>query len=190
MVIIDGLGDEPITELNGITPLAAAFAPNLHYIASRGKVGRIETTFPGFPIESMVCIMGLLGYEPEKYYPTGRASFEALAKGIPLNANDLIFRCNTITVDKNKQTLADFTGGLISDSDARKLISRITLPFDHWVLIPSARHYRRTHPLIGARPRFSGNRLAILYRSRVSCPASQRRRASHAVQPGFRCFPD
>lgn len=136
MVIIDGLGDEPITELNGITPLAAAFAPNLHYIASRGKVGRIETTFPGFPIESMVCIMGLLGYEPEKYYPTGRASFEALAKGIPLNANDLIFRCNTITVDKNKQTLADFTGGLISDSDARKLISRITLPFDHWELYP------------------------------------------------------
>jgi 2,3-bisphosphoglycerate-independent phosphoglycerate mutase len=136
MVIIDGLGDEAITELSGDTPLAAAFAPNLHYIASRGQVGRIETTFPSFPIESMVCIMGLLGYEPEKYYPTGRASFEALAKGIPLNANDLVFRCNTITIDRNKQTLADFTGGLISNSDARKLIGQINLPYDHWELYP------------------------------------------------------
>ena len=136
MVIIDGLGDEPIPELGGETPLAAAFAPHLHYIASRGQVGRIETTFPGFPIESMVCIMGLLGYEPEKYYPTGRASFEALAKGIPLNAHDLVFRCNTVSIDKNKQTLADFTAGLISDSDARKLIGQISLPFDHWELYP------------------------------------------------------
>jgi 2,3-bisphosphoglycerate-independent phosphoglycerate mutase len=136
MVIIDGLGDEPIPDLGGETPLAAAFAPNVHYIASRGQIGRIETTFPGFPIESMVCIMGLLGYDPKEFYPTGRASFEALAKGIPLNANDLVFRCNIVTIDKNKQTLADFTAGLISDSNARKLISQITLPFEYWELYP------------------------------------------------------
>jgi 2,3-bisphosphoglycerate-independent phosphoglycerate mutase len=84
MIIIDGLGDEPLSELGGRTPLEAAFIPNMHYIANRGRVGSIKTTFPGFPIESMVCIMGLLGYEPEQYYPSGRAGFEAMAKGLPL----------------------------------------------------------------------------------------------------------
>jgi 2,3-bisphosphoglycerate-independent phosphoglycerate mutase len=89
MIIIDGLGDEPIPDLNGRTPLEAAFIPNIQYIANGGRTGQIRTTFPGFPIESMVCIMGLLGYEPERFYPYGRASFEAMAKGIPLQPNDL-----------------------------------------------------------------------------------------------------
>jgi len=119
MIIIDGLGDELIPELDGATPLEASFAPNMHYIASRGRIGRIRTTFPGYPIESMVCIMGLLGYEPERFYPHGRASFEAMAKGIPLHPGDLVLRCNTITVDPVARTLADFTAGMISDSKAR-----------------------------------------------------------------------
>ncbi len=136
MIIIDGVGDEPIPELGGRTPLEAALIPNIQYIASRGQIGRIRTTFPGFPIESMVCIMGLLGYEPEKYYPCGRASFEAMAKGIPLGEKDLILRCNTITADLQRQVITDFTAGLISDSDARELITQIKLPHDNWELYP------------------------------------------------------
>lgn len=136
MVIIDGLGDEPIPELGGRTPLEVAFIPNIQYIATRGRIGRIRTTFPGFPIESMVCIMGLLGYEPQQFYPCGRASFEAMAKGIPLHPGDLVLRCNTVTVDRDRQVLTDFTGGLISDSDARALVSQINLPHDDWELYP------------------------------------------------------
>ncbi len=136
LVILDGLGDDPIPELGHRTPLEAAFAPNLHYIASRGRIGCLQTTFPGYPIESMVCIMGLLGYEPSAYYPGGRAGFEAMAKGIPLDPQDLILRCNTITVDLEQQILTDFTAGLISDSDARTLISKVKLPFDDWELYP------------------------------------------------------
>jgi 2,3-bisphosphoglycerate-independent phosphoglycerate mutase len=136
MVIIDGVGDEPIAELGGRTPLEAAFIPNMHYMASRGRIGRIRTTFPGFPIESMVCIMGLLGYEPDQFYPCGRASFEAMAKGIPLHPDDLVLRCNTVTVDKNRQTLSDFTAAQISDSDARALVAQIALPHHNWELFP------------------------------------------------------
>jgi 2,3-bisphosphoglycerate-independent phosphoglycerate mutase len=136
MIIIDGLGDAPISSLGGKTPLEAAHIPHIHYIASRGQTGRIRTTFEGFPIESMVCIMGLLGYEPSQYYPHGRASFEAMAKGIPLNSDDLVLRCNTITADPAQQKITDFTGGLISDSDARKIISKIKPPFKNWELFP------------------------------------------------------
>lgn len=136
LVIIDGLGDEPIPGFDGRTPLESAFIPNIQYIASRGRTGRIRTTFPGYPIESMVCIMGLLGYEPEKFYPSGRASFEAMAKGIPLHPNDLVLRCNTISVDRERQTITDFTAGLISDSDARSLVSQLVLPKDTWEIYP------------------------------------------------------
>jgi 2,3-bisphosphoglycerate-independent phosphoglycerate mutase len=149
MVIIDGLGDEPIAELGGKTPLASAFIPNIHYIANRGSIGCIKTTFDGFPIESMVCIMGLLGYEPERFYPSGRASFEAMAKGIPLNEGDLVLRCNTITVDRKNQLLTDFTGGLIADSTARSLVGQVQLPHANWELYPG-QSYRNTLIIRGA----------------------------------------
>jgi len=135
-IIIDGLSDEPIPELDNKTPLEVAFAPNIHYIANKGQVGRINTVFEGFPIESMVCIMGLLGYHPQKYYPNGRASFEAMAKGIPLYENDIVFRCNIVEIDKKTKKLKDFTSNLISDRNARKIISKIKLPFDNWEIYP------------------------------------------------------
>ncbi len=149
MVIIDGLGDSPIAELGGRTPLESAFIPNIHYVANRGRIGCIQTTFPGFPIESMVCIMGLLGYEPAQFYPCGRASFEAMAKGIPLDTDDLILRCNTVTVDLGKQVLKDFTAGLIQDSHARMIISQIKLPFNNWELYPG-QSYRNILVVRGA----------------------------------------
>jgi len=136
LVVIDGIGDVPNPMLNNQTPLEAAFTPHLHYIATNGSIGCINTVFKGFPIESMVCIMGLIGYNPEQYYPAGRAAFEAMAKGIPLNPNDLVLRCNLISLDDKKEKLADFTAGLITDSNARKVISKIKLPFSNWELYP------------------------------------------------------
>lgn len=149
MFIIDGMSDDPIPELGGKTTLEAAFAPNIHYVANRGRVGRIATTFEGFPVESMVCIMGLLGYDPALYYPAGRAAFEALARGLPLRVGDLAFRCNTITVDPHEGTLTDFTAGMISDADARKIMARLRLPFDNWEIHPG-QSYRNILIIRGA----------------------------------------
>lgn len=136
LVVIDGVGDEPNPKHGFKTPLETAFCPNIHYIATNGKIGRINTVFEGFPIESMVCIMGLLGYEPERFYPSGRASFEAIAKGIHLNPSDLVLRCNLISLDEHKKVITDFTAGLISDSNAKKIISKIELPYPNWELYP------------------------------------------------------
>jgi 2,3-bisphosphoglycerate-independent phosphoglycerate mutase len=141
LVIIDGLGDVPNPNLDFKTPLEVAITPHLDFMATNGKIGRINTVFDGFPIESMVCIMGLLGYEPEKFYPSGRASFEALARGIVLNPSDLVLRCNIISLDDSKKKISDFTAGLITDDDAKKIISQIKLPFDNWELY-SGQSYR------------------------------------------------
>lgn len=141
LIILDGLGDEPIAELGNRTPLEAAVAPNLQRIAQDGEIGTVATTFDGYPVESMVCIMGLLGYAPQEFYPAGRAGFEAAAQGIELNDSDLILRCNTVTVDRDRQRLADFTGGMITDSAASGLIRGIKTPSPKWELY-SGQSYR------------------------------------------------
>ena len=141
LVIIDGLSDDPISEIGENTPLEVAFIPNIHYIASTGMTGRIDTYFEGYPIESLVCNMALLGYDPRKYYPSGRASFEALAKGIPIKKDDLVLRCNIVSIKDG--SLIDFTAGMISDSEARKIISGLNLPYKGWEIYPG-QSYRNT----------------------------------------------
>ncbi len=149
MFVMDGVSDDPVTELGGRTPLDLGFAPHVHYMASRGRIGRIDTAFNGFPVESMVCIMGLMGYPPQDYYPAGRAAFEALAKGIPLGRDDLIFRCNTVTVDPDSGELRDFTAAMIGDSDARKIIAKMRIPRRNWELYPG-QSYRNIFIVRGA----------------------------------------
>jgi 2,3-bisphosphoglycerate-independent phosphoglycerate mutase len=133
-VIIDGLGDVPVPELDMRTPLEAAVVPTMHRMASRGQVGRVATAFEGFPIESMVCTMGLLGYAPERFYPSGRASFEALARDITLHDGDLALRCNIITIDPTDDSIVDFTAGLISDNEALRVLSMVDTGDTQWEL--------------------------------------------------------
>jgi 2,3-bisphosphoglycerate-independent phosphoglycerate mutase len=39
LVVMDGLGDRPVRELGGLTPLEAAHTPNLDALAARGITG-------------------------------------------------------------------------------------------------------------------------------------------------------
>jgi len=136
MLIMDGVSDDAIPELRGNTPLEAAVTPYMEYLAQTAELGTIETIFDGYPIESMVCIMGLLGYDPRKYYPFGRASFEAMARGIALRDDDIAFRCNIIKATEGRGEILDFTAGMISDTYAKKILSRMYLPSPTWELYP------------------------------------------------------
>ncbi|MDR1242040.1 MAG: 2,3-bisphosphoglycerate-independent phosphoglycerate mutase [Deltaproteobacteria bacterium] len=134
LLILDGASDEQIPELNGQTPLEAACTPHLDYLARSGTRGRLQTAFQGLPVDSLVCIMGILGYDPARYYPGGRASVEALARGISLAQDDLALRCNIVRVSDNGETLLDFTAGMISDRHAERLLTRASLPDRAWEL--------------------------------------------------------
>ncbi|MDH5478702.1 MAG: phosphoglycerate mutase, partial [Nitrospinota bacterium] len=68
----DGMPDWPIEEMDGKTPLALAATPNMDRMARDGVVGSAKTTPPGFYPGSDITNMGILGYDPNKYY-TGRA---------------------------------------------------------------------------------------------------------------------
>ena len=83
ILVGDGMGDYPLDELAGKTPLEYAGTPAMDRVASRGRLYLLQTVPNGFPPGSDVANLSLLGYEPEKYY-TGRAPLEA--------ARELIWR--------------------------------------------------------------------------------------------------
>lgn len=141
IVILDGAGDRPVEALGGKTPLECAHLPSLSFLAQRGRTGLVDAVFPDLPVESVVAALGILGYDPYRYFPTGRASFEATAAGIRLGPRDLAFRCNLISVKEGR--IEDFTAGLIDDARARNLILGISLENPAIEIFPS-QSYRNT----------------------------------------------
>ena len=122
----DGMPDEPIKELGGKTPLQAANCPNMDRMASEGSTGRVKTVPDGMPPGSDVTNMGLLGYDPKKYY-TGRAPLEAAGMGIGLGPEDIAYRCNLVTLLAGKEgvVMEDFSAGHIGSDEAAELIKAL-----------------------------------------------------------------
>jgi 2,3-bisphosphoglycerate-independent phosphoglycerate mutase len=100
MVIIDGLGDRPIDEFGGLTPLEAARTPCFDALARGGITGLMDPLSPGVRVGTDVGHLALFGYNPLKVY-WGRGPIEAVGIGIELSPGDVALRCNFATVDEN-----------------------------------------------------------------------------------------
>lgn len=125
ILIGDGMGDFPVAELNGTTPLEAARTPMMDELCRKGEFFLNKTVPDGFPPGSDVANMSLLGYDPAAYY-TGRAPLEAAAMNIVLAPDETAFRCNLVTLDHGedgKVTMRDFCAGHISNNEAHTLIA-------------------------------------------------------------------
>jgi 2,3-bisphosphoglycerate-independent phosphoglycerate mutase len=99
ILIGDGLGDRPIAQFGGQTPLEAQPTPNLDEIAALGECGLMDPIGPGIPAGSDTAHFSMLGYDPFKYY-TGRGPLEALGVGLEVRRGDLGFRCNFASVEE------------------------------------------------------------------------------------------
>jgi 2,3-bisphosphoglycerate-independent phosphoglycerate mutase len=119
VLVADGMGDWPLDELNGRTPLAVARTPHMDWLAQRGAVGLVKTIPDGMEPGSDVANLSILGYDALRY-PTARGPFEALAMGLPLEEGVVAYRCNLITTDG--QTLVDYSAGHVSSEEAAVLI--------------------------------------------------------------------
>ncbi len=120
-IVADGACDNPLEEIKGKTPLEAAKKYNIDFLAKEGYSGLLQTSFDGLPVGSIVAHLGILGYDPLKYHPFGRASFEALAQNITLGQGDVAFRCNLISLSIDRK-ISDFTSSMILDKTASKII--------------------------------------------------------------------
>ena len=113
LVIFDGLGDRPLTELGHKTPLEATPKPNLDWFAANGVNGLLDPIAPGVPAGSDTSHLALFGYDPHEVY-TGRGPFEAAGVGIDLESGDIAFRGNFASVDEEMR-LTDRRAGRIRE---------------------------------------------------------------------------
>ncbi|MDR0861452.1 MAG: 2,3-bisphosphoglycerate-independent phosphoglycerate mutase [Oscillospiraceae bacterium] len=98
LVIGDGMADNPVPELGGVTPLEYAKIPALDALASAGVMGGAKNCPDGLPPGSDTAILSIFGCDPRVCY-TGRAPLEAAATGIKLSAGDIAYRCNMVTYE-------------------------------------------------------------------------------------------
>ncbi len=124
VLVGDGMGDYPLEELGGKTPLQAARTPAMDRLAKLGELGRVKTIPNGFPPGSDVANMSIMGYDPRRFY-TGRGPLEAAAMGITMNPEDVAFRCNLVTLGfkEGRVFMVDYSAGHISTEEARVLIN-------------------------------------------------------------------
>jgi len=130
-IVLDGLGDLPIKELNNKTPLEAALTPNLDRLAQSGKTGIVYPVAKGIAPESDIAVISLLGYDAHKYY-TGRGPLEAFAEGLVINDGDLALRVNFATVSEDAKTIKDRRVGRNLTTDeaislSKEINSKVTL---------------------------------------------------------------
>lgn len=118
----DGCADEPVEELDGLTPLQAASTPMLDALAGRGWVGRAAVIPEGLPPGSDVGNMSIFGYDPERYH-TGRAPIEAAALGLRLDDDHVAFRCNLVRIEDG--AMVDFAGGHPDSDRAREVMEAL-----------------------------------------------------------------
>ena len=106
LVIGDGMADNPVPSLGGLTPLEYAKKPFIDALAAKSIVGSVLNVPHGLPAGSDTAIMSIFGCDPALYY-TGRAPLEAAATGIKLNAGDVAYRCNMVTYEDGDMPFSD-----------------------------------------------------------------------------------
>lgn len=96
-VILDGVGDRPIPQLNYTTTLESASTPNLDYFARKSVGGLVYTVGKGIAPESDIAVYSMLGYKVNEGY-VGRGVVEALGCGLDFKNGDLALRGNFATI--------------------------------------------------------------------------------------------
>ncbi|WP_289055216.1 cofactor-independent phosphoglycerate mutase [Carboxylicivirga marina] len=122
VILADGFADQPIERLGGKTPMMAANTPHINQLCEMSRCGLLKTVPDSLHPGSEVANMTIMGYDAEKYYQ-GRGVLEAAALGIDIEPEDLVFRCNLVTVEQAK--LLNHSAGHISTEEADELIATL-----------------------------------------------------------------
>jgi len=142
LVIIDGLGDLPIKQFKGKTPLDYAETPNLDEMAKNGKLGYMYPVNESYAPESHAAVVSILGND---HTTSPRGIFEAIGAGVKLTRGDLALRANFATIDdiKNRRMIDRRSGRTLSSKEARQLSKslnkEIELPVK-FEFVPTVQH--------------------------------------------------
>jgi 2,3-bisphosphoglycerate-independent phosphoglycerate mutase len=119
MLIVDGLGDLPIGELGGQTPLEAARTPVLDRMAGAGGYGLVDPILPGEIPDTDSGVGLLLGLPPEQADALHRGPVEASGVNRRMREGEIAVRANFATVEER-------SGGLwVTDRRAGRIIEHV-----------------------------------------------------------------
>lgn len=129
VVLGDGMADEPVEALGGLTPLAYAHTPVMDALSKKSEIGMVHTIPEGMKPGSDTANLAVLGYDPKEFY-SGRSPLEALSIGAPMKDTDIALRCNFVTVSEEEgplgeKTILDHSSGEISTRDCAVLLEAI-----------------------------------------------------------------
>ena len=123
-VIIDGVGDRPHPDLNGLTPTEAALTPKLDSLSSDGVMGLVTPVDDDFPPESDSAVFSMLGYDVTKSY-AGRGVVEAIGSDLDFRNGDLALRGNFATINDDLEIIDRRAGRNLTHKEAVDLSSSI-----------------------------------------------------------------
>ena len=133
VILGDGMADEPIEALGGKTPLEYASTPAMDALASGGEMGMVQNVPFGMSPGSEIANLSVMGYDPLTDF-TGRSPLEALSVGVEMEEDDVIFRCNVVTLTEEEpyaeKTIVDHSASEISTADADILMDAIREAFN------------------------------------------------------------
>ena len=134
IILGDGMSDEPIEALGGKTPLEVAETPVMDELASCGVMGMVQNVPAGMSPGSEIANLSVMGYDPLTDF-TGRSPLEALSVGVDMEPDDIIFRCNIVTLTEEEpyeeKTIVDHSSGEISTAEADQLMDAIRDAFNN-----------------------------------------------------------
>lgn len=127
LLIIDGLGDLPIPDLEGKTPLEAAKTPVLDQLAGSGLYGQVDPIGPGVIPNTHSGTGMLMGLLPEQAEQLKRGPVEAFGAGCELAPGDIALRANFATIEHRDGLclVTDRRAGRIS-SGTKELAAALT----------------------------------------------------------------
>ena len=133
VILGDGMAGEPLAALENKTVLEAASTPMMDALASMGEMGLAKMVPDGMKPGSDVANLAVLGYDPQRNY-SGRSPLEALSLNVKMEATDVVFRCNLVTLSEEEpyaeKTILDHSSGEISSEDADVLMDAVREAFN------------------------------------------------------------
>lgn len=96
LLVLDGLGDKGIEQLDGLTPLQAAYTPHLDKLAALSANGSYHSTLQGIAMPSEMAHFRIFGYDLNQF--PGRGVIEAVGEDIQVEPGDVAILARTFSV--------------------------------------------------------------------------------------------
>lgn len=150
IIVMDGLGDIPIAEFDGQTPLEKAKTPFFDQLARKGMCAMVDPLTPGMPVSTHTGMSLLMGLNVKDASNLARGPVEAAGIDVLIQQGDVVLRCNFahIETEQGRLKVLDRRAGRINQQtdDLAQALNSIKLPHGiKAIFYPTTQHRAVLH---------------------------------------------